>query len=387
MPATRKPVIALVVFALVSSTVWGCRMSLPALGEQHKDRPSISQKHFGTTRDGTEVLEFTLCSGNGVTTSIITWGGIIRALYTPDRTGKSEDIVLGFDTLAPYEERHPYFGTITGRFANRIARGKFSLDGKQYSLATNNGPNHLHGGINGFDRVVWGARTETKSDSVTLILSHVSADGDQGYPGEMRVEVRYSLSSHNTLLIDYTASTTKASPINLTSHSYFNLAGHSSGDVLSQRVQIFADSMLPVDDTLIPTGALKSVDGTPFDFRLPRPIGERISETVTGYDHTFVLRQSPGLKKAAVAWDPASGRALEVVTSEPGVQFYTGNFLDGSQTGKSGTTYVKHAGFCLETQHFPDSVNQPNFPSTILQPGETYRQTTLLKFGIHDYGN
>lgn len=362
----------------------GCCMSSQATHNPN-DRPLVSKSAFGLTRDGRQVDEYTLSSGSGVSVSIITWGGIIRSLRTPDRDGQPADIVLGFDSLDPYEARHPYFGTITGRFANRIAKGSFVLDGKRYALATNNGPNHLHGGENGFDRAVWNARTESKQDSASLILSHVSPDGDQGYPGEVSVEVTYTLSANNTLQIDYSATSTKATPINLTSHSYFNLAGHDSGDVLKQRLEIYADKMVPVDDSLIPTGELRPVTSTPFDFRKPHAIGDRIAEVPPGYDHTFVLQNSHGFRRAAYAWDPASGRALEIVTSEPGVQFYTGNFLDGSEKGKDGVSYQKHAGFCLETQHFPDSVNQPNFPSTILRPGETYRTSTVLKFGVHNY--
>ncbi len=365
-------------------TLFGCSMSIHA-NPNSASRPSVTRDAFGTTKDGQAVDEYTLSSGSGVSVSIITWGGIIRSLITPDRDGKPADIVLGFDSLSPYEARHPYFGSITGRFANRIAKGTFVLDGSRYVLAKNNGPNHLHGGENGFDRVVWKARTEIGADSVTLTLSHVSPDGDQGYPGEVAVDVSYTLSSNNTLRIDYSAETSKATPINLTSHSYFNLAGHDSGDILSQQIEMYADRIVAVDDSLIPTGELPSVASTPFDFRKPRAIGEQIAMVSPGYDHTFVLPSSLGFKRAAYAWDPASGRALGVVTSEPGVQFYTGNFLDGSQVGKGGVRYQKHAGFCLETQHFPDSINQPSFPSTVLRPGDTYRQSTVLKFGVHNY--
>ena len=347
--------------------------------------PTIAQRPFGVTRKGVKIDEYTLSSGAGVTASIITWGGIIRSLQIPDRNGTPADIVLGFDELSPYEERHPYFGTLTGRFANRIAKGSFTLDGKRYSLAINNGPNHLHGGLQGFDRAVWKARTSTRGDSASLMLSHTSPDGDEGYPGELAVQVTYTLSSNNTLRIDYSATTTKATPINLTSHSYFNLAGHSSGDVLNQMIEIHADRIVAVDDSLIPTGELPSVASTAFDFQKPRAIGERIAEVAPGYDHTYVLQNSLGFRRAAYAWDPNSGRALEVVTSEPGVQFYTGNFLDGSQRGKGGVAYQKHAGFCLETQHFPDSVNQPSFPPAVLRPGETYQQSTVFKFGVHNY--
>ncbi len=377
----RLPLLISVPIAFIFA---GCSMGSYAAPQTFAS-PTIAQKPFGVTRSGVKVDEYTLSSGAGVTASIITWGGIVRSLQIPDRNGKMADIVLGFDELSPYEARHPYFGTLTGRFANRIAKGSFILDGKRYSLAVNNGPNHLHGGLQGFDRTVWKARTLTRPDSASLILSHTSADGDEGYPGELSVEVTYTLSSNNTLRLDYAATTTKATPINLTSHSYFNLAGHSSGDVLDQRIEIHADQIVAVDDTLIPTGELRSVASTAFDFRKPHTIGERISEVPPGYDHTYVLQNSLGFRRAAYAWDPDSGRALEVVTSEPGVQFYTGNFLDGSQRGKQGVAYHKHAGFCLETQHFPDSVNHPSFPSTVLRPGETYQQSTVFKFGVHNY--
>lgn len=345
--------------------------------------PTVSERPFGSTRRGEQVAEFTLSNANGVTVSILTWGGIIRTIRVPDREGILKDITLGFDTLPPYEERHPYFGTITGRFANRIARGRFSLDGKAYSLAINNGPNHLHGGINGFDRAVWQASTKTSPRGASVILTHKSPDGDEGYPGELSAEVTYTLSNDNALRIDYSATTTKTTPINLTSHGYFNLSGHDSGDVLKQTLQIAAERVVVVDETSIPTGELARVEGTPFDFRTPHPIGDRIGEVGIGYDHTYVISGAPAsLRLAATASDPELGRYLELYTTEPGVQLYTSNYLDGSQIGKGGARYGKHAGFCLEAQHFPDSVNQPAFPSTILRPGETYTQTTVMKFGV-----
>jgi aldose 1-epimerase len=355
--------------------------STPAPSITQSTHPDISVRPFGQTRQGLAVEEYTLSSGNGVTTSIITWGGIIRTLLVPDRQGRIEDIVLGFDALEPYEDRHPYFGTITGRFANRIARGKFSLDGKDYTLAINNGPNHLHGGLDGFDRVVWKARSERTADYARVTLSYTSPDGDEGYPGELNTDVTYTLTKENTLRIDYKATTTKPTPINLTNHSYFNLAGHSSGDILSQQLMINADNIVPVDENLIPTGSLAPVKGTAFDFTSSHAIGDRISEVGIGYDHTFVITpEGPGLKVAARVCETASGRVLEVQTTEPGVQLYTGNYLDGTQIGKGGSRYAKHGGFCLETQHFPDSVHQPQFPSTILRPGEVYQQATILKF-------
>ncbi len=345
-------------------------------------RVTISERPFGNTKSGQKISEYTLSNRGGASVSIITWGGIVRSINVPDSQGRSKDIVLGFDALEPYEERHPYFGTITGRYANRIAKGSFALDGSTYTLANNNGPNHLHGGVYGFDRVAWKAEPSSTTDSATLLLSYVSADGEEGYPGEVSARVTYTLSSDNSLAVEYTATTTKATPINLTNHSYFNLAGHNSGDVLAHTLSIDADRYVPVDETSIPLGPLASLNNTPFDFRAPHAIGARISQVGIGYDHTYVLSTAPRpLHFAARASDPVSGRYLEVLTTEPGVQLYTGNYLDGSVKGKGGATYEKHAGFCLETQHFPDSPNQPTYPSTILRPGETYSSKTVMKFG------
>jgi aldose 1-epimerase len=349
---------------------------------RNERQPSITERPFGTTRHGEPVTEFTLSNPDGISTSIITFGGSIRTLIVGDRAGNKADLILGFDSLESYEERHPYFGTITGRFANRIARGEFTLDEKKYTLATNNGPNHLHGGVDGFDRKVWKATTSSTSDAVHLQLSYVSPDGEEGYPGELSTTVTYTLTSRDELVIEYEATTTKPTPINLTNHAYFNLAGHNSGDILKHELTIDAERIVPVDETSIPLGPLASVANTPFDFRAPHPIGERITEVGIGYDHNYVLADGPRkLHLAARAIDPSSGRYLEVLTTEPGVQLYTGNYLDGTLTGKGGTTYKKHAGFCLETQHFPDSVNHPTYPSTILRPGETFRSKTVLRLG------
>ena len=346
-------------------------------------QPTITQRPFGTTRAGEKVVEYTLTNPGGVSTSILTWGGIIRTLTAPDRDGKLTDIVLGFDSLEPYEDRHPYFGTITGRFANRIAQGRFTLDGETYTLATNNGPNHLHGGINGLDRKVWNATSSSTPGAVHLTLSYVSPDGEEGYPGELSTTVTYTLNAENALEIDYQATTTKATPVNLTNHAYFNLAGHDSGDVLHQELVIQADKIVPVDETSIPLGPLASVANTPFDFRTQHTIGERIADIGIGYDHNYVVSDTPrALTMVARAMDPKSGRVVEILTTEPGVQLYTGNYLDGSLTGKGGTPYKKHAGFCLETQHFPDSVNQLSYPSTILRPGERFRSTTVIRCGV-----
>jgi aldose 1-epimerase len=343
--------------------------------------PSISVRPFGVTHAGVPVEEYTLTNGEDMSTSILTWGGIVRTLFVPDRNGKVEDVVLGFDTLPDYEERHPWFGPITGRFANRIAKGRFVLDGIEYKLAINNGPNHLHGGVNGFDRAVWQARTERTDDYARLILSHRSPDGDEGYPGEVGVEVRYTLHRDNSLAIDYLATTTKPTPINLTNHSYFNLSGDPSQSVLGHRLHIGADRIVEVDETQIPTGNLPSVAGTAYDFLTPHALGDMISQVGIGYDHTYVLSDvRRTVKFAARVLEPRSGRVLDVETTEPGVQLYTGNYLDGSLQGKAGLAYQKHAGFCLETQHFPDSVNQPGFPSVILRPGDVYNSTTIFRF-------
>jgi aldose 1-epimerase len=361
----------------------GCHNTMNSALQLASSSPTITSRPFGYLKNGDLVTEFSLSSGHGVTTDILTWGGIIRTLMSPDKDGHSEDITLGYETLSPYEARHPYFGTITGRVANRIAHGRFTLDSRTYSVAINNGPNHLHGGINGFDRKNWSARTESAADSVSVILTSVSPDGDEGYPGEVSSEVRYTLTSSNELRIDYTATTSKPSPINLTSHGYFNLAGQGRGDIRNQMIQIHADRYLPVDETLIPIGEQRSVRGTPFDFRTPHPIGSRIDDVGLGYDHTFVIRGPVGtLRRAAIAWDPQSGRSLEVWTDQPGIQLYTGNYLAEVNTGKSRTSYSKHGGFCLEAQGFPDAINQSSFPSVTTRPGETYRQTTVMKLGI-----
>lgn len=344
---------------------------------------SIAKSPFGKLEDGTPVEQYILTNAKGMTVKIITYGGIITELSVPDRAGKFADVVLGHDTLDGYLAGHPYFGAIVGRYANRIAKGKFTLDGKEYTVATNNGPNHLHGGKKGFDKVVWKATApESSPPRLVLDLQYTSKDGEEGYPGELKVNVRYELNNANTLSINYSATTDKATPINLTNHSYFNLAGHNSGDILGHQVTIFADKYTPTDDTLIPTGKIADVKGTPFDFTTATPIGKRIAELKGepgGYDLNYVIRGT-GQRLAARVTDPTSGRRMEVTTSEPGIQFYSGNFMDGKDKGKGGAVYKKHAGFCLETQHYPDSVNQKDFPSAILKPGEKYEQITSYSF-------
>jgi aldose 1-epimerase len=337
--------------------------------------------------DGTAVDEFTLTNRNGLEIKAITYGAIIRSLRVPDRTGTRADIVHGFDSLDGYLAGHPYFGAVIGRYGNRIGGARFPLDGKTYELAANNGPNHLHGGVRGFDKYVW--RAERLPPRNGIVFTRTSPDGEEGYPGTLQVQVTYTLSDANELAIEYEATTDRATPINLTNHSYFNLGGHDSGDILRHEVTIHADRFTPVDGTLIPTGAIAPVQGTPFDFRRPTAVGARINDPHEqlqhgrGYDHNFVLdRRGNGLQPAARVMDPKSGRTLEVATTEPGVQFYTGNFLDGSVKGKGGAVYDHRTALCLETQHFPDSPNKPQFPSTILRPGERYRSRTVFTFGV-----
>lgn len=345
----------------------------------------LTREPFGTAPSGEAVERFTLSNRHGVEVRAMTYGGIITSLEAPDRHGAPGDVVLGYDDLAGYLRSSPYFGAIVGRYGNRIARGRFTLDGTEYRLAVNNGPNHLHGGVRGFDKVVWAAAPFQNDSTVGVVFTHVSPDGDEGYPGTLRAAVTYTLNDRNELAIDYEAATDKPTPVNLTQHSYFNLAG--SGDILGHMLTLAADRYVPVDSTLIPTGELAPVAGTPFDFRTPHPIGARIGAPDEqlrrggGYDHTFVVnRTGPGLVLAAILTDSASGRTLEIRTTEPGVQFYSGNFLDGTLTGKGGTVYRYRTGLALETHHFPDSPNQPAFPSTILRPGETYRSRTVWTF-------
>ncbi len=347
----------------------------------------ISKASFGKTSDGHNVDIFTLTNKRGVEVKITNYGSIITSLKVPDRNGKIDDIVLGFDNLDAYLKGHPYFGALIGRYGNRIAKGRFTLNGREYKLAVNNGENHLHGGIKGFDKVVWTAQPARIRDGVALKLTYISKDGEEGYPGTLRVHVIYRLMNTNELKISYSASTDKDTVINLTSHSYFNLAGQGNGDILNQQMLINAARFTPTDAGSIPTGELKSVTGTPFDFTRSTRIGDRINNADeqlkfgNGYDHNFVLNGSLGkLKQAAIAYDPGSGRSMEIWTTEPGIQFYTGNFLDGTLTGKDGKVYQRRSGFCLETQHFPDSPNQPSFPTTVLRKGELYHSLTIHKF-------
>jgi aldose 1-epimerase len=355
--------------------------------QKGKCEMSIKKEPFGTTKDGVKVDLYTLTNANGVSADITDYGGIVVRLYAPDRDGKLADVVLGYDKLADYIKATPYFGALVGRYGNRIAKGRFTLDGVEYKLATNNMGNALHGGLKGFDKVVWNAEPFQTDDAVGLKLAYLSKDGEEGYPGDLSCTVRYSLTNDNELKIEYEATTDKATPVNLTNHSYFNLAGQGNGDILGHEVMLNADRFLPIDATFIPTGELRPVKGTPMDFTKPTAIGARINqpdEQLTrgkGYDHCWVLnKRDAEMSLAAKVYEPTTGRVLEVFTTEPAVQFYCGNFLDGSNVGKGGKVYKHRYGFCLETEHYPDSPNQQKFPSTILRPGETYKTTTVYKF-------
>jgi len=355
---------------------------------QPASTPGIQQQPFGT-HDGRPITLYTLTNSHGVEVRAMNYGGIIVSIRVPDRKGQSADVVLGHETLEGYIPNPPYIGAIIGRYGNRIANGTFNLEGKTYTLPKNDGPNTLHGGIaRTFDRVVWDGEVKGRNE---VAFSYTSKDGDDGFPGNLKVRVSYTLTDGNAILIDYEATTDKATPINLTQHSYFNLAGEGNGDILNHEIMINGDHFTPVDKNLIPTGELRPVKGTPLDFTTPTKIGARIDDKYDqialghGYDHNFVLNHKPnenGLVLAARVLEPTSGRTLEVWTTQPGVQFYTGNFLDGSVTGKQGHVYNRRYAFCLETQHFPDSPNHPDFPTTILKPGETFREKTVFKFEV-----
>ena len=352
---------------------------------------SITQSNFGQAPGGESVTLYTLTNKNGIEARITNYGGVVASLKVPDREGELDDIVLGFDSLPPYTKDSPYFGALVGRYGNRIAQGKFTLNDEEYTLAQNNGPNHLHGGLQGFDKVVWQAEPVEKDSTVGLTLTYLSPDGEEGYPGNLSVTVQYTLDNDNALHIDYRATTDQATIINLTNHSYFNLTGNPQNDILDHVVMINADRYVPIDSTFIPLGEVAPVAGTPFDFTEPTPVGARINNdhpqlaNGLGYDHCWVLNsEGPGLTLAATVYEPTSGRLMEVLTEEPGVQFYSGNFLDGTLTGKDGIVYDKRHGLCLETEHFPDSPNQPNFPSVVLEPGETYQTQTVYRFGVRE---
>ena len=348
----------------------------------------MKKQLFGKTADGQEIDLYTVTNRNGVAIDIMNRGGTVVSIRVPDRSGKLGDVVLGFDSLDGYLKENPFFGALVGRYGNRIAKGRFKLNGVEYKLAVNNGENHLHGGLQGFDKAVWNARDVSEGRLPRLELTYLSKDGEEGYPGNLSVVVVYSLTDANELRLDYSASTDKDTVVNLTNHTYFNLAGEGEGDILGHELTLYADRFTAADKGLIPTGELRSVEGTPFDFRKPTPIGARIEaqdqqlQVGGGYDHNFVLNGGGSLALAARVEEPKSGRVLEVLTTEPGVQFYTGNFLDGKLAGKGGKTYPKRSGFCLETQHFPDSPNQPKFPLTELKAGGKYQTATVYRFSV-----
>lgn len=347
---------------------------------------TISSAPFGKTPNGVAVERYTLRNRQGMEARIATYGGIVTHLTARDRKDHMDDVVLGYETLEGYLKNSPYFGALVGRYANRIAKGQFTLNGVQYKLATNNGPNALHGGVTGFDKVVWrAAQAVVTANGPQLTLTYSSWDGEEGYPGNLSVTAVYTLTNDNALRLDYTATTDRDTVVNLTQHSYFNLRGHS--DVLGHVVQINADRFTPIDEALIPTGKLQPVDGTPFDFRKPATIGARLNATDEqlrfgkGYDHNWIINKtSPGLAVAATVYEPDTGRVLEVSSTEPGLQFYSGNFLDGSVIGKGGRVYAFRNGFCMEPQHFPDSPNKNEFPSVVLKPGQTYNNTIIYRF-------
>lgn len=350
-------------------------------------KPSVKKGSFGKTADGRAVEIYTLKNSTGAESKIITYGGTVVSLKMPDKRGKFADVVLGYDSIGNYEKGQSYFGALIGRYGNRIGKGKFTLGGTDYALAKNNGENHLHGGLKGFDKVVWTARPSVDAAGANLELTYLSRDGEEGYPGNLSVKVVYTLTENNELKIVYSATTDKNTVVNLTHHSYFNLAGAGAGEILNHQLTLYADRFTPTDDGSIPLGELRAVKGTPFDFSTATAIGARINQDEQqlnwgkGYDHNWVLNKTGGaLALAATVYEPTTGRVLEVSTTEPGIQFYSGNYLDGAIKGKNGKDYPRRSGFCLETQHFPDSPNKPEFPTTVLKTGETYSQTTVYKF-------
>jgi aldose 1-epimerase len=378
-----------VFLAVLLVAAWSAAASGAAVAQVA--RTSVERGPFGTTPGGEAVELFTVTNANGMRVRFTNYGGIIVSVEVPDRNGRLGDVVLGFDSLDGYLGDHPFFGAVIGRYGNRIAGGRFTLDGRTYRLARNDGPNHLHGGVRGFDKVVWQAEPFQDQTGAGAVLTYVSPDGEEGYPGTLTVRVTYTLTPSDELVFDYHATTDRATVVNLTNHAYWNLDGHAAGDVLGQTLQLNAPHFTPVNSTLIPTGEIRSVRGTPFDFTTPTPIGSRIGERDQqlrhggGYDHNWVLeRQGGGLSLAARLHSPATGRLMDVYTTEPGIQFYSGNFLDGTIRGKDGAVYGHRTGLCLETQHFPDSPNQPAFPSTVLRPGEVYTSRTAHRFSVMD---
>ncbi|MEO6722639.1 MAG: aldose epimerase family protein [Ferruginibacter sp.] len=365
--------------ALLAGSITSCN---DQKSEPMEATKGITKASFGNA-DGKEVSLYTLTNAKGTQVKISTYGGVVTSWVSPDKTGKKSSIVLGFDSLSGYLAKPPYFGALVGRYGNRIAKGKFKIDSSEYTLVTNNGVNSLHGGTKGFDKVVWEAAV--KNDSIPeLTLSYLSKDGEEGYPGNLQTQVVYTLTDDDELRIEYNAQTDKPTVLNLTNHSYFNLSGDVVNNILDHTLQIDADNYTPVDTTLIPTGEIKSVKGTPFDFTTAHKIGLQIDSVKGGYDHNFVLnKKDSSLTKVVTLSDEKSGRTLEVSTTEPGVQFYTGNFLDGTIKTSDGKAINKHAALCLETQHFPNSPNQPSFPSTVLRPGQQYHTVTVYKLSVN----
>ncbi|MFZ1932318.1 MAG: aldose epimerase family protein [Thermoguttaceae bacterium] len=394
-------------FGLVTAMALGAAALLPSAGCGRQGRPekptaspthsrstdaskpseakmSVHKELLGKTSDGVDVDLYTLTNSKGLRVKIMTYGATIISVETPDRNGKAENVTLSLDKLDEYLKGHPFFGSTVGRFANRIAKGKFTLDGKQYTLAGNDHGNHLHGGTKGFDKYVWDAKPVETADAVGVVFTHESPDGDEGYPGKLNAKVTYSLTNDNELKMEYEATTDKPTIVNLTNHTYWNLTA-AADDVLGHELTLNADFYLPVDKGLIPTGELKNLKGTPMDFTKAAAIGSRIAKVEGGYDHCYVLNKKPGeaksLSLAATLYEPKSGRVMQIYTTEPAIQFYTGNFLDGTQQ-RGGKKFTQHYGFCLETQHFPNSPNKPSFPSVLLKPGETYTHKTVHKFGV-----
>lgn len=385
MKRKTKIYISTVILALFVAFFLSCqgKKALQAKPMKGITKMDIQKQTFGHLPDGSEVEIYILTNSHRLKAKIMTYGATLVALEVPDRQGELADIVLGHDSLEGYLDpaQNPYFGSIVGRYANRIAQAKFTLDGVEYRLAANAGKNHLHGGLKGFDKALWTAEPVRAEGAVGLKLFYLSRDGEEGYPGNLSTTVTYWLTEEDELKISYQAETDKPTPINLTSHSYFNLAGPRDGDILRHELMLNANHFTWVNDELLPTGEIRAVSGTPWDFTKPKAIGAEMTATPGGYDHNFVLRGEAGtLRLAARVYEPTSGRVMEIYTTEPGIQFYGGNFLDGTIIGKGGHAYSKHAGFCLETQHFPDSPNQPNFPSTILRPGQKYTSLTVHKF-------
>ena len=395
MPSQESPSVA--IWSVISGAKFGVAFSALVLiiflasanlahGRSSKAaHGAVEEQPFGTTKEGKKITLYTLTNSHHMEVRAMNYGAIIVSLRVPDRKGQVADIVLGHDTLEAYFDNSPHLGGLVGRYANRIANGSFTLDGVKYSLPKNNGPNTLHGGIKGFDQAVWQG-TPLKGNA-GVAFSYLSKDGEEGFPGNLKVKVTYSLTEANELVINYEATTDKPTVLNLSQHSYFNLAGEGTGDILNHEVMINADRFTPVDSTMIPTGELRPVKGTPLDFTTETKVGARIDDNYQqlvlgkGYDHNFVLnRKAEGLAVAARAYEPRSGRVMEISTDQPGVQFYTGNFLDGTVTGKQGQVYKQRYGLCFETQHFPDSPNHPEFPSTVLRPGQTFHSHTILKF-------